>query len=67
MMFFFSCFIGIGVGLLCSFLLKILKTVHLSRVQETSLIMFFVFLTYLIIEMMHFSADNEEELKKNKC
>ena len=55
MMFFFSCFIGIGGGLLCSFLLKILKTVHLSRVQETSLIIFFAFLTYLITEMMHFS------------
>ena len=55
MMFFFSCFLGIGGGLLCSFLLKILKTVHLSRVQETSLIVFFAFLTYLITEMMHFS------------
>ena len=55
MMFFFSCFLGIGGGLLCSFLLKILKTVHLSRVQETSLIVFFSFLTYLITEMMHFS------------
>ena len=55
MMFFFSCFLGIGGGLLCSFLLKILKTVHLSRVQETSLIIFFAFLTYLITEMMHFS------------
>ena len=55
MMFFFSCFIGIGNGLLCSFLLKILKPVHLNRVQETSLIIFFAFLTYLITEMMHFS------------
>ena len=55
MMFFFSCFLGIGGGLLCSFLLKILKTVHLSRVQETSLIIFFAFLTYLVTEMMHFS------------
>ena len=55
MMFFFSCFIGVGNGLLCSFLLKILKTVHLSRVQETSLIIFFAFLTYLVTEMMHFS------------
>ena len=55
MMFFFSCFLGIGGGLLCSFLLKILKPVHLSRVQETSLIIFFSFLTYLITEMMHFS------------
>ena len=55
MMFFFSCFLGIGGGLLCSFLLKILKSVHLSRVQETSLIIFFAFLTYLITEMMHFS------------
>jgi sodium/hydrogen exchanger-like protein 6/7/sodium/hydrogen exchanger 8 len=55
MMFFFSCFIGIGSGLLCSFLLKILKPVHLNRVQETSLIIFFAFLTYLITEMVHFS------------
>ena len=55
MMFFFSCFIGVGNGLLCSFLLKILKSVHLSRVQETSLIIFFAFLTYLVTEMMHFS------------
>ena len=55
MMFFFSCFLGIGGGLLCSFLLKILKPVHLNRVQETSLIIFFAFLTYLITEMMHFS------------
>ena len=55
MMFFFSCFLGIGGGLLCSFLLKILKPVHLSRVQETSLIIFFAFLTYLVTEMMHFS------------
>ena len=54
-MFFFSCFIGIGGGLLCSFLLKILKPVHLSRVQETSLIIFFAFLTYLITEMIDFS------------
>ena len=46
MMFFFSCFLGIGGGLLCSFLLKILKPVHLNRVQETSLIIFFAFLTY---------------------
>ena len=55
MMFFFSCFLGIGGGLLCSFLLKILKPVHLNRVQETSLIIFFAFLTYLVTEMMHFS------------
>ncbi len=55
MMFFFSCFIGIGGGLLCSFLLKLLRRVHLSRVQETSLIIFFAFLTYLTTEMMHFS------------
>ena len=55
MMFFFSCFLGVGGGLLCSFLLKILKQVHLSRVQESSLIVFFAFLTYLITEMMHFS------------
>ena len=55
MMFFFSCFIGVGNGLLCSFLLKILKLVHLSRVQETSLIIFFAFLTYLVTELMHFS------------
>jgi sodium/hydrogen exchanger-like protein 6/7/sodium/hydrogen exchanger 8 len=55
MMFFFSCFIGVGNGLLCSFLLKILKSVHLSRVQETSLIIFFAFLTYLVTELMHFS------------
>ena len=55
MMFFFSCFLGIGGGLLCSFLLKILKSVHLNRVQETSLIIFFAFLTYLVSEMMHFS------------
>ena len=54
-MFFFSCFLGIGNGLICSFLLKILKPVHLSRVQETSLIIFFAFLTYLISEMLHFS------------
>ena len=55
MMFFFSCFIGIGGGLLCSFLLKLLRRVHLSRVQETSLIIFFAFLTYLTTEMFHFS------------
>ena len=55
MMFFFSCFIGIGGGLLCSFLLKLLRQVHLNRVQETSIIIFFAFLTYLITEMMHFS------------
>ena len=55
MMFFFSCFIGIGGGLLCSFLLKALKPVHLNRVQETSLIVFFAFLTYLVTEMVHFS------------
>ena len=55
MMFFFSCFIGIGGGLLCSFLLKLLRRVHLNRVQETSLIVFFAFLTYLATEMMHFS------------
>ena len=55
MMFFFSCFIGIGGGLLCSFLLKLLRKVHLSRVQETSLIIFFAFLTYLTTEMLHFS------------
>ena len=55
MMFFFSCFIGIGGGLLCSFLLKLLRRVHLSRVQETSLIIFFAFLTYLTTEMLHFS------------
>ena len=55
MMFFFSCFIGIGGGLLCSFLLKLLRRVHLNRVQETSLIIFFAFLTYLATEMLHFS------------
>ena len=55
MMFFFSCFIGIGGGLLCSFLLKLLRRVHLNRVQETSLIVFFAFLTYLATEMLHFS------------
>ena len=55
MMFFFSCFIGIGGGLLCSFLLKLLRRVHLSRVQETSFIIFFAFLTYLTTEMLHFS------------
>ena len=55
MMFFFSCFIGIGGGLLCSFLLKLLRQVHLNRVQETSIIIFFAFLTYLTTEMMHFS------------
>ena len=55
MMFFFSCFLGVGGGLLCSFLLKALKPVHLNRVQETSLIIFFAFLTYLVTEMMHFS------------
>ena len=55
MMFFFSCFIGIGGGLLCSFLLKLLRQVHLNRVQETSVIIFFAFLTYLTTEMMHFS------------
>ena len=54
-MFFFSCFIGIGGGLLCSFLLKLLRRVHLNRVQETSLIVFFAFLTYLTTEMLHFS------------
>ena len=50
-----SCLLGITGGLLCSFLLKILKKVHLSRVQETSVIIFFAFLTYLITEMIHFS------------
>ena len=55
MMFFFSCFIGIGGGLLCSFLLKLLRRVHLNRVQETSLIVLFAFLTYLTTEMLHFS------------
>ena len=54
-LFFISCLLGISGGLLCSFLLKMLKKVHLSRVQETSLIIFFAFLTYLITELMHFS------------
>ena len=50
-----STLIGITGGLLCSISLKILKKVRLNRIQETSLIIFFAFLTYSISEMLDYS------------
>ena len=54
-LFFMSTLIGITGGLLCSISLKILKKVRLNRIQETSLIIFFAFLTYSISEMLDYS------------
>ena len=54
-LFFMSTLIGISGGLLCSISLKILKKVRLNRIQETSLIIFFAFLTYSISEMLDYS------------
>jgi len=54
-LFFMSTLIGISGGLICSIILKILKKVRLNRIQETSLIIFFAFLTYSISEMLDYS------------
>ena len=51
-----STLLGIGGGLLCSLTLKLLKPFHLNRVQESSLIVFFAFLTYSITDTMDYSS-----------
>jgi sodium/hydrogen exchanger 3 len=54
-LFLMSSLIGINGGLICSIILKILKKVRLNRIQETSIIIFFAFLTYSISEMLDYS------------
>jgi NhaP-type Na+/H+ or K+/H+ antiporter len=54
-LFFFSFAIGTIVGLVCSYFLKIFKSFHLNRVQETSIIVFFAFISYTLTEEMGLS------------
>lgn len=55
LLFIMSTILGMIGGLLCSLMLKKLKKFRLNRVQETSLIVFFAFLTYSVSESMGYS------------
>ena len=54
-LFIMSTLMGISGGLFCSFILKLLKSFQLNRVQESSLIVFFAFLTYSITDTLDYS------------
>jgi sodium/hydrogen exchanger-like protein 6/7 len=54
-MFFFSFLIGAKVGILSSLFLKKLKFIHLNRVQECSIIVFFAFISYTLTEELGLS------------
>jgi sodium/hydrogen exchanger-like protein 6/7 len=54
-MFFFSFLVGFIVGCLCSLFLKKLKPYNLNRVQETSIIVFFAFISYTLTEELGLS------------
>jgi sodium/hydrogen exchanger-like protein 6/7 len=54
-MFFFSFLIGALVGCLSSLFLKKLKFVHLNRIQECSIIVFFAFISYTLTEELGLS------------
>lgn len=49
-LFFLSFIVGAFVGIGCALFLKKLKFIHLNRVQETSIIIFFAFLSYTLSE-----------------
>ena len=55
LLFIMSTVLGVIGGLLCAFILKKLKRFRLNRVQETSLIIFFAFLTYSVSESLGYS------------
>lgn len=55
LLFLFSTFIGILGGLSCSLFLKKLRYFKLGRAQETSIIIFFAFITYSCTELLGYS------------
>jgi NhaP-type Na+/H+ or K+/H+ antiporter len=54
-LFFYSFIVGIVVGGLSSLFLKKLKFIKLNRVQETSIVIFFAFISYTLAEEMGLS------------
>lgn len=54
-MFIISLLMGLAGGMLCSFFLKKMKIFSLNKVQETSIIIFFAFITYSLTELLGFS------------
>jgi NhaP-type Na+/H+ or K+/H+ antiporter len=54
-LFFFSFLIGSGVGALSSLFLKSFKNMKLNRVQETSVVIFFAFISYTLSEELGLS------------
>ena len=54
--FFMSCFLGILIGMICSYSLMMLKKYQLQSVQEISIIIIFAFSSYIIAELSELSA-----------
>jgi NhaP-type Na+/H+ or K+/H+ antiporter len=54
-LFFFSFIVGSAVGMLSALFLKKLKFIKLNRVQETSVVIFFAFISYTLAEEMGLS------------
>ena len=54
--FFMSCFIGILIGILCSYFLMKMKKYQLQSVSEISIIIIFAFSSYIIAELSELSA-----------
>lgn len=54
-LFFYSFIVGITVGALSSLFLKKLKFINLNRVQETSVVIFFAFISYCLAEELGLS------------
>jgi NhaP-type Na+/H+ or K+/H+ antiporter len=54
-MFFFSFLSGVIVGGLCSYFLKRIKHLNINRTQETSIIVFFAFISYTLSEELGLS------------
>ena len=54
--FFLSCFIGILIGILCSYFLMKMKKYQLQSVSEISIIIIFAFSSYIIAELSELSA-----------
>jgi len=54
-LFFFSFLVGVIVGILSAMFLKKLKFIKLNRVQETSIVIFFAFISYTLAEEMGLS------------
>ena len=54
-LFFYSFIVGTLVGMLSALFLKKLKFIKLNRVQETSIVIFFAFISYTLSEEMGLS------------